>query len=46
MAGIFPRHAEVIRRAISGLGLADQRQATDLLRTLGHEASALSVPGE
>lgn len=46
MAGIFPVHAEVIRRAMSGLGLADQRAATDLLRTLGREASALSLPAE
>lgn len=45
MVEIFPAHAEAIRRAISGLGLADQRQATDLLRVLGHEASALSLPG-
>lgn len=45
MAEIFPVHAEVIRRAMSGLGLADQREATDLLRVLGREASALSLPG-
>lgn len=46
MVEIFPVHAEVIRRAMSGLGLADQREATDLLRVLGREASALSLPGE
>lgn len=46
MAEIFPGHAEVIRRAISGLGLSDQRTATDLLRTLGREAAELSLPGE
>lgn len=46
MTEIFPGHAEVIRRAISGLGLADQRTATDLLRTLGREAAELSLPGE
>jgi MarR family transcriptional regulator, 2-MHQ and catechol-resistance regulon repressor len=45
MAEIFPAHAEVIRRAMSGLGLADQRAMTDLLRVLGQEAAALSVPG-
>jgi MarR family 2-MHQ and catechol resistance regulon transcriptional repressor len=39
---IFPRHAEAIRRALSGLGLADQRTATALLRTLGTEAAALA----
>ncbi len=42
VAGIFPAHAEVIRRAMSGLGLADQRVATSLLRTLGTEAEALA----
>lgn len=41
VARIFPAHAEVIRRAMSGLGLADQREATALLRTLGTEAEAL-----
>lgn len=46
MAEIFPGHAEAIRRAMSGLGLADQRQATELLRVLGQEAAALSLPGE
>jgi MarR family 2-MHQ and catechol resistance regulon transcriptional repressor len=46
MDEIFPGHAEAIRRAMSGLGLADQREATDLLRVLGHEAAALSLPGE
>lgn len=46
MMEIFPVHAEAIRRAMSGLGLADQREATDLLRVLGREASALSLPGE
>ena len=46
MAEIFPAHADAIRRAISGLGLADQRLATDLLRVLGREAAALSLPGE
>lgn len=43
MAGIFPGHAEAIRRAMSGLGLADQRAATALLRTLGIEAAALAT---
>lgn len=45
LAEIFPAHAEAIRRAMAGLGLADQRLATDLLRTLGQEAAALSLPG-
>lgn len=42
IARIFPRHAEGIRRAMSGLGLADQRIATELLRALGMEAAALA----
>ena len=46
MVEIFPAHAEAIRRAMSGLGLADQREAADLLRVLGREASALSLPGD
>ncbi len=46
LAEIFPQHAEVVRRAMSGLGMADQRQLTELLRVLGLEAAALSKPGE
>jgi MarR family 2-MHQ and catechol resistance regulon transcriptional repressor len=46
MREIFPAHAEVIRRAMAGLGLADQRKATELLRELGQEAAALVRPGE
>jgi MarR family 2-MHQ and catechol resistance regulon transcriptional repressor len=42
IARIFPRHAEGIRRAMSGLGLADQRAAIELLRALGTEAAALA----
>lgn len=45
MAEIFPTHAEAVRRAVAGLGLADQRQATELLRVLGHESAALPVLG-
>lgn len=40
---IFKAHAQVIRHAVSGLGLADQRLATRLLRTLGTEAEALPL---
>ena len=43
VADIFPAHAEVIRRAMSGLGLADQRLLTALLKTLGTEAAALEL---
>lgn len=45
MTDIFPAHAEAVRRAVAGLGLADQRQATELLRVLGHESAALPVLG-
>ena len=41
MTRIFPSHAEAIRRSLSGLGLADQRTVTALLRTLGTEAASL-----
>jgi MarR family 2-MHQ and catechol resistance regulon transcriptional repressor len=41
MKRIFPGHAEAIRRAMSGLGLADQRAAIELLKKLGVEAAAL-----
>ena len=41
MQRIFPSHAEAIRRAMSGLGLGDQRTAIELLKTLGIEAAAL-----
>lgn len=44
MDRIFPPHAEVLRRAMSGLGAADQRKAIELLRTLGTEAAALPLP--
>ncbi|HEY2064643.1 MAG TPA: MarR family transcriptional regulator [Gemmatimonadaceae bacterium] len=40
---IFPRHAQAILRAVSGLTKAEQLAATDLLRRLGHAASALPV---
>ena len=40
---IFKGHAQVIRHAVSGLGLADLRLATRLLRTLGTEAEALPL---
>ncbi len=41
IARIFPGHAEALRHAMAGLGLADQRAAADLLKTLGTEAAAL-----
>ena len=45
MKRIFPSHAEVIRRALSGIGLADQRKAAQLLRTLGTEAEGMGLSG-
>lgn len=46
MDRIWPGHADTIRRAMSGLGLADQRRITELLKALGTEAAALPLPGE
>lgn len=40
MHQIFPAHAAAVRDAMSGLTRAEQRQATDLLRTLGLAAAA------
>ncbi len=41
IAGIFPGHAEVIRRAVSGLTPEEQQTLTALLKKLGHHAAAL-----
>ena len=41
LARIFPGHAEVIRRALSGLTPEEQQQLTALLKTLGTAAAAL-----
>jgi MarR family 2-MHQ and catechol resistance regulon transcriptional repressor len=38
---IFPEHAAVIARALSGLSAAEQNEATSLLRRLGLAAAAL-----
>jgi MarR family 2-MHQ and catechol resistance regulon transcriptional repressor len=43
MRGIFPAHAAAIRDAMAGLGLADQRTVTALLKTLGKEAERLAL---
>ena len=37
---IFPRHTEAVERALSGLTLAEQRDATQLLNKLGLAAAA------
>jgi MarR family transcriptional regulator, 2-MHQ and catechol-resistance regulon repressor len=40
MRRIFPGHAEVIERALSGLDTAEKKQAIELLRKLGLAAAA------
>lgn len=40
IAKIFPDHAEAIREACTGLTVAEQREVTALLRTLGRAAAA------
>jgi MarR family 2-MHQ and catechol resistance regulon transcriptional repressor len=44
IARIFPEHAEVITRVMDSLTLEEQREATDLLRKLGHGAASLALP--
>jgi len=44
VAEIFPSHADVIARALSGLSLEEQETAADLLRTLGLHASGIPKP--
>jgi MarR family transcriptional regulator, 2-MHQ and catechol-resistance regulon repressor len=44
IADIFPEHAEVVEAVVQGLGDADRRLATDLLRTLGRHAADLPLP--
>jgi len=39
---IFPRHTEAVERALSGLTLAEQREATQLLKKLGLAAAGES----
>jgi MarR family 2-MHQ and catechol resistance regulon transcriptional repressor len=36
---IFPEHARMLERVISGLSVREQRQATELLRRLGRRAA-------
>ena len=44
MKRIFPEHAAALERAVSGLSLAEKKQAIDLLRKLGR-AAADTDPG-
>jgi MarR family 2-MHQ and catechol resistance regulon transcriptional repressor len=43
IARIFPKHADCIERAMSGLEPEEQREAIGLLRALGHAAAALET---
>lgn len=43
MRSTFPTHAGAIRDAMAGLGIADQRTVTTLLKTLGKEAERLAA---
>jgi MarR family 2-MHQ and catechol resistance regulon transcriptional repressor len=43
MRDTFPSHAAAIRDAMAGLGIADQRSVTTLLKTLGKEAERLAA---
>lgn len=38
---VFPEHAEVIRHAVSGLEPDERREATALLKKLGHRAAEM-----
>ena len=44
MHRIFPRHARRIAAAMRGLGVAEQREATRLLKQLGLAAAAADAP--
>lgn len=43
MRDVFPEHAAAVRKAMSGLGLADQRLLTALLKRLGIGASSIAA---
>ena len=43
---IFPQHAARIQRALSGLSLQEQQEASALLRKLGHHAAELTPEPE
>ncbi|MEX2528705.1 MAG: MarR family transcriptional regulator [Gemmatimonadota bacterium] len=46
MEEIFPQHAAHIQRALSGLSPQEQREASALLRKLGHQAAELPLEPE
>ena len=41
---IFPEHAQLITGLMSSLSTAEQRSAIELLRTLGRDAAARTLP--
>lgn len=41
IGSIFPEHEQALERALSGLSAEEQREATRLLKKLGHRAAAL-----
>lgn len=45
MDDIFPAHAAAIRSAMAGLGRAEQRELTGLLKVLGKEAARVAAGG-
>jgi MarR family transcriptional regulator, 2-MHQ and catechol-resistance regulon repressor len=44
MCRVFPAHAQAIAGAVSGLGVEEQRAATELLKRLGRSAGAGAGP--
>jgi MarR family 2-MHQ and catechol resistance regulon transcriptional repressor len=45
MDRIFPQHARSLAAAMTGLGPEEQRQASELLKTLGRVAARTALPG-
>lgn len=42
---IFPSHAAVLTRALSGLSVEDQKAVTAMIKQLGRAAAAMPLPG-
>lgn len=43
---LFPSHAAVLTRALSGLSVEEQKTVTALIRTMGLAAAEMPLPGE
>ncbi|MBL0939011.1 MAG: MarR family transcriptional regulator [Gemmatimonadaceae bacterium] len=43
---IFPVHAAVIAKAVSGISIEDQQSVADLLREMGRHAASLPTPDD